>query len=50
MRILDRLRFYVFSVRWLWSHRGWETSRQKYKALDRGWTISERERKRRSAR
>lgn len=30
-----RLKYYIFSMRWLWKNRTWENTRQKYKALDR---------------
>lgn len=31
------IKFYWFALRWLWRHRYWENSRQKWKALDRDY-------------
>lgn len=33
--IMMKLRYYIFTMRWLWKNRTWENTRQKYKALDR---------------
>ena len=37
-----KIRYILFCVRWLWKNRNWESSRQKYKALDRDWRKEER--------
>ena len=33
----NRLRYYIFVMRWLWRKRNWQDSRQKYKAMNREW-------------
>ena len=34
---MKKIRFYLFCIRWLWRHRSWEETRQKYRALGRDW-------------
>lgn len=34
---MDKIRFYIFCIRWLWKNRTWAETRQKYKALARDW-------------
>ena len=29
------IRYYIFALGWLWKHRYWHDSRQKWKAFDR---------------
>jgi len=31
------LKYYIFSLKWLWKNRDWKNSRQKWKALDRDY-------------
>lgn len=31
------VRYYWFCLRWLWRHRYWENSRQKWKAMEKDW-------------
>jgi hypothetical protein len=31
------VRYWWFCVRWLWRHRDWEDTRQKYKTMNREW-------------
>lgn len=31
------MRYYLFTLRWLWRHRYWMNSRQKFKAMERDW-------------
>lgn len=32
---MKKLKYYIFCTRWLWKHRTWADTRQKYKALER---------------
>lgn len=38
-----KIRYILFCVRWLWKNRNWESSRQKYKAMDREWKRKEKQ-------
>lgn len=31
------MKYYLFRIRWLWQHRNWEDTRQKYKAMEKAW-------------
>lgn len=42
---MDKLRYYIFAIRWLWRNRSWANTRQKWKAMDRAWKESEAARK-----
>lgn len=34
---MRKLKYYWFVMRWLWKHRNWQDTRQKYKAMNREW-------------
>lgn len=34
---MEKIRFYLFCIRWLWKNRTWAETRQKYRALARAW-------------
>lgn len=34
---MEKMRFYIFCIRWLWENRTWAETRQKYKAMARDW-------------
>lgn len=31
------LNYYLFCIHWLWKHRRWENTRQKFKAMEKAW-------------
>lgn len=34
---MKKIRYYIWCIRWLWQNRNWDTTRQKYKAMDKAW-------------
>lgn len=32
-----KIKYYIFSIRWLWKNRKWNNTRQKFKAMDKEW-------------
>lgn len=34
---MKTIKYYLFAIRWLWKNRHWNSTRQKWKALDRDW-------------
>ncbi len=36
---MNKLRYYLFTIRWLWDNRTWRNSRQKWKALERAQNL-----------
>ena len=34
---MKKIRYYLFAIRWLWKHRNWKDTRQKYKAMNKDW-------------
>lgn len=38
----SRLRYYIFCIRWLWKHREWENTRQKFKAMEKAYRDSQK--------
>lgn len=34
---MNKIRYYLFTIKWLYHNREWTSPRQKYKALDRAW-------------
>ena len=43
--MIKMVRFYLFSLRWLYKNRDWKDNRQKYKQLNRVWAEYERTRR-----
>ena len=41
---MNKIRYCIFTVRWLWKNRSWNGTRQKWKAMDRDWRRYERSR------
>lgn len=33
----NMIRYYIFCIRWLWKHRHWKNTRQKFKAMEKDW-------------
>lgn len=31
------IRYHIFALWWLWKHRNWKPTRQKYKAMEKEW-------------
>lgn len=31
------IKYYLFRIRWLWQHRKWDNTRQKFKAMETDW-------------
>jgi len=42
-----RIKYYFFVIRWMWAHRDWSDTRQKYKAMNREWKERRRTHERR---
>ena len=38
---MKKLHYYWFAIRWMYLHREWHETRQKYKALNKAWTMHE---------
>ena len=36
---MQKILFYLFCIRWLWKHRTWAETRQKYRALGKAWRL-----------
>lgn len=34
---MRKIKYYLFCIRWLWKNREWESTRQKFKRLDKDW-------------
>lgn len=34
---MKKFSYFFFSIRWLWKNREWETTRQKWKRMDKEW-------------
>ena len=34
---MNRIKYYIWAVRWLWKNREWETTRQKWKRMEKEW-------------
>jgi hypothetical protein len=34
---MEPVRYSIFVIRWLWRHRTWQDTRQKYKAMNKEW-------------
>lgn len=34
---MGRLKYYIFCIKWLWKHREWQNTRQKFKAMEKAW-------------
>lgn len=39
-KITESVRYRLFCIRWLWLHRDWQDTRQKYKQMNREWRKS----------
>ncbi len=33
--MMNRIRYYLRAIRWLWENRSWKNTRQKWKEFDR---------------
>ncbi len=31
------LKYYLFHIHWLWQHRHWDNTKQKFKAMEKAW-------------
>ena len=40
---MNKIRYYLFCIKWLYHNREWTSTRQKYKALDKAWREASRE-------
>lgn len=38
---MEKIKYYIFAIRWFYQNRKWQPSRQKYKAFDKA--LKERE-------
>ena len=36
---MEKIRFYLFCIGWLWKNRTWRETRQKYRALGKAWRL-----------
>ena len=34
---MNTIKYYWFCIGWLWNHKDWDNSRQKFKAMDKEW-------------
>ena len=34
---MKKIKYYIFSIRWLWRNRNWNNGRQKFKAMERDY-------------
>ena len=34
---MKKIKYYIFCARWLWKHRTWADTRQKFKAMERAY-------------
>lgn len=34
---MNQIKYYIFAIRWLWNNREWETTRQKWKMMEKEW-------------
>lgn len=34
---MEKIKYYIFCIKWLWKNRKWESSRQKFKQLDKDY-------------
>lgn len=32
---MKKIKYYIACIKWLWNHREWENSRQKFKAMEK---------------
>ena len=32
---MEKIRYYLFAIKWLWRNREWSNTRQKFKALEK---------------
>lgn len=32
---MNKIKYYLFCVKWLWRNRHWENTRQKFKAMEK---------------
>lgn len=37
MSFIDKVRYYLFSIKWLWKSRNWQNNSKKFKALDKAY-------------
>ena len=39
---MEKIRYYLFCIRWLYMNRDWKNTRQKFKAMERDYKQKER--------
>lgn len=32
---MQKLKYYIFCIKWLWKNRRWDNTRQKFKAMEK---------------
>lgn len=37
---MNKIRYYIFCIKWLWKNRNWSNTRQKFKAMQKDFEKS----------
>ena len=32
---MEKIKYYIFAIKWLWKNRTWDNTRQKFKAMEK---------------